>query len=61
MTKLLTSVAAMQLVERGKLKLDEPAARIDPTLDAPQVLDGFDAKATRNCGRRESRSRCAIC
>src|SRR3954468_16281204 len=44
MTKLLTSVAAMQLVEQGKLKLDEPAARIDPTLDSPQVLDGFDAK-----------------
>ena len=32
MTKLLTSVAALQLVERDKLKLDEPAARIDPTL-----------------------------
>jgi methyl acetate hydrolase len=44
MTKLLTSVAAMQLFERGKLTLDEPAARIDPALDAPQVLDGFDAK-----------------
>lgn len=44
MTKLLTSVAALQLVERGKLSLDEPAARTDPTLDAPQVLDGFDAK-----------------
>jgi methyl acetate hydrolase len=44
MTKLLTSVAAMQLVECGKLALDEPAARIDPTLDSPQVLDGFDAK-----------------
>lgn len=44
MTKLLTSVAAMQLVERGKLALDEPAARIDPSLDALQVLDGFDAK-----------------
>ncbi|MET0706746.1 MAG: serine hydrolase domain-containing protein, partial [Tardiphaga sp.] len=40
MTKLLTSVAAMQLVERGKLKLDEPAARIDPELASPQVLDG---------------------
>ena len=46
MTKLLTSVAAMQLVERGKLKLDEPAARIDPTLGSPQVLDGFDAQGT---------------
>jgi methyl acetate hydrolase len=44
MVKLLTSVAAMQLVERGKLKLDEPAANIDPTLGSPQVLTGFDAK-----------------
>jgi CubicO group peptidase (beta-lactamase class C family) len=44
MTKLLTSVAAMQLVERGKLTLDEPVARIDPALESPQVLDGFDAK-----------------
>jgi len=44
MVKLLTSVAALQLVERGKLKLDEPVANIDPTLAAPQVLAGFDAK-----------------
>jgi methyl acetate hydrolase len=44
MVKPLTSVAAMQLVERGKLKLDEPAAKIDPTLGSPQVLVGFDAK-----------------
>ena len=44
MTKLLTSIAVLQLVERGKLSLDEPVARIDPTLDASQVLDGFDAK-----------------
>src|SRR3954471_17938749 len=44
MTKLLTSVTALQLVERDKLKLDEPAATIDPTLGSPQVLDGFDAQ-----------------
>ena len=44
MVKLLTSVAALQLVERGKLKLDEPAGNIDPTLASPQVLTGFDAK-----------------
>jgi CubicO group peptidase (beta-lactamase class C family) len=43
MVKLLTSVAALQLVEQGRLKLDEPAADIDPTLAAPQVLTGFDA------------------
>jgi methyl acetate hydrolase len=44
MVKLLTSVAALQLVERGKLKLDEPAGAIDPSLASPQILVGFDAK-----------------
>jgi CubicO group peptidase (beta-lactamase class C family) len=44
MVKLLTSVAAMQLVEQGKFGLDEPAERIDPTLASPQVLIGFDDK-----------------
>ena len=38
MVKLLTSVAAMQLVEQGKLKLDDPAAKMDPTLASRQVL-----------------------
>src|SRR5262245_31855451 len=42
MTKAITSVAAMQLVEQGKLKLDEPVPSIDPTLTSPQVLEGFD-------------------
>jgi methyl acetate hydrolase len=44
MVKPLTSVAAMQLVERGKLDLDEPADRIDPDLASVLVLDSFDAK-----------------
>jgi methyl acetate hydrolase len=44
MIKLLTSVAAMQLVEGGKLGLDDPAERIDPTLASQQVLLGFDDK-----------------
>jgi len=43
MTKAITSVAAMQQVEAGKLKLDEPVPNIDPTLGSPQVLEGFDA------------------
>lgn len=43
MTKAITTVAAMQLVEQGKLKLDEPVPGIDPALSSPQVLDGFDA------------------
>ncbi|MBR1125709.1 beta-lactamase family protein [Bradyrhizobium lablabi] len=44
MVKLLTSVAALQLVERGRLKLDEPAGNIDPALASPRILSGFDAK-----------------
>ena len=43
MTKAVTSVAAMQLVEAGKLELDQPIGRVLPELAAPQVLVGFDA------------------
>lgn len=43
MTKAVTSTAAMQLVEQGKLALDRPIAEILPELAAPQVLEGFDA------------------
>jgi len=43
MTKPVTSAAAMQLVEQGRLQLDEPAARWAPELAAVQVLEGFDA------------------
>ena len=42
MTKAVTSVAAMQLVERGKVTLDEPASKHVPELASLQVLDGFD-------------------
>jgi methyl acetate hydrolase len=43
MTKAVTSVAAMQLVEQGKLQLDEPIGRVLPELAAPQVLEGFNS------------------
>jgi CubicO group peptidase (beta-lactamase class C family) len=42
MTKAVTSVAAMQLVEQGRLQLDQPIGNVLPELSAPQVLDGFD-------------------
>jgi len=42
MTKALTATAAMQLVEQGKLQLDEPISKVLPDLAAPQVLEGFD-------------------
>jgi methyl acetate hydrolase len=43
MTKAITSVAAMQLVEQGRLSLEGPLPEVDPALNAPQVLEGFDA------------------
>jgi methyl acetate hydrolase len=43
MTKAITSVAAMQLVEKGKIQLDEPVSRVLPELDSIQVLEGFDS------------------
>jgi methyl acetate hydrolase len=44
MTKAITSAAGMQLVEQGKLSLDEPIGKVLPDLASPQVLEGFDAK-----------------
>lgn len=43
MSKLVTSVAALILVERGLLDLDAPAGRWVGELAAPSVLEGFDA------------------
>jgi methyl acetate hydrolase len=42
-TKAITSAAALQLVERGLLDLDEPVGNRLPALAAPQVLEAFDA------------------
>src|ERR1700754_5224470 len=44
MTKAVTTAAGMQLVEQGKLSLDEPIGKLLPELASPQVLEGFDAK-----------------
>lgn len=43
MTKPLTTTAAMQLVERGKLDLESPVSRWVPEIDSIPVLEGFDA------------------
>ena len=43
MTKPVTGVAAMQLVEQGRLSLDDPAAKVIPELGEIKVLEGWDA------------------
>ena len=46
MTKAITATACMQLVEQGKLSLDQPMSQVLPQLEAPKVLEGFDASGT---------------
>ncbi|TCR73376.1 serine hydrolase domain-containing protein [Rhizobium sp. BK376] len=43
MTKAITATACMQLIEQGRLKLDDDASKYLPQLAAPKVLVGFDA------------------
>jgi CubicO group peptidase (beta-lactamase class C family) len=43
MTKAITAAACMQLIEEGKLRLEQPAAEILPQLKSPKILSGFDA------------------
>jgi methyl acetate hydrolase len=42
MTKAITTVAALQLVEQGRVTLDEPVSRHLPQLGKLEVLEGFD-------------------
>jgi methyl acetate hydrolase len=42
MTKAITSTAAMQMVEQGRLSLDAPIGDVLPELRSPRVLTGFD-------------------
>jgi CubicO group peptidase (beta-lactamase class C family) len=46
MTKAVTSVAVMQLVEQGRIGLDVPAATYLERLRDLRVLDGFDPNGT---------------
>lgn len=46
MTKPLTSVAAMQLIEAGKLQLDDPIGNYIPSFNETEVLNSFNAADT---------------
>src|SRR6185503_4875542 len=45
MTKAVTSVGVMQLVEQGKIGLDDPVAKYLPRLASPQVFSKVDEQA----------------
>ena len=43
-TKLLTTVAALQCVERGLIALDEDITRVLPEFKDIEILTGFDER-----------------
>jgi methyl acetate hydrolase len=47
MTKAITSVAALQLMEQGRLELQQPVADLLPSFQDLQVLEGFDGEVPR--------------
>src|SRR6202790_3155799 len=46
MTKAFTATACMQLIEQGRLNLDDDAAKYLPELGSPQILEGFAEDGT---------------
>jgi CubicO group peptidase (beta-lactamase class C family) len=61
MTKPVTSVALMQLVEQGKISLDDPAEKYLPELKNPRSSRPSTPRpATTSCARRPSPQRCGI-
>lgn len=46
MTKAFTATACMQLVEQGRINLDDEASKYLPELAAPKVLEGYAADGT---------------
>ena len=59
MIKPITSVAALQLVEQGKLSLDAPAPLSSPRLAHRKCLTGSTPQEDRNCVRQNGRFCCA--
>jgi CubicO group peptidase (beta-lactamase class C family) len=47
MTKMVATTAALQLVEEGKLDLDDPVEKYRPEFAKLQVLEGFDGDTPR--------------
>lgn len=46
MTKLVTSVSALQLVEKGLIGLDDDVGQVIPELSKKEVLKGFQEDGT---------------
>jgi CubicO group peptidase (beta-lactamase class C family) len=54
-TKLMTTVAVMQCVEKGLFTLDEDISRILPEWKSPDILTGFEEKTGEPILRRATK------
>ena len=61
MVKLMTSIAALQLVEQGRLSLDAPVPDIKPELGSPRCLTDSTRRERRSCARPNARFRSVTC
>lgn len=55
MTKPVTSVAVMMLVEQGKLSLDDPVAKYIPALKSPDVITSFNKADASYTAKKSSK------
>ena len=53
MTKLVTAVSAMQLVEKQVIGLDDDVGKIVPQLSHMDILQGFDTEGSPIKGKQE--------
>jgi methyl acetate hydrolase len=51
MTKAVTGTAAMQLIEKGQIGLEQPMGDVLPVIKDVKVLQGFDANGTPRLSR----------
>ena len=61
MTKAFTATACMQLIEQGRLHLDDDAAKYLLNWPPPRSSRASPRTERRDCGRPSARSKCAIC
>ncbi|RLL94068.1 hypothetical protein CFD26_100295 [Aspergillus turcosus] len=55
LTKIVTAVAVMIVVERGLISLDDDVGQVVPELAAPEVLSGFDEDGKPIVNRTEKK------
>ena len=61
MTKAVTGTAAMQLVEKGRIGLEQPMGDVLPLVRDVKVLVGFTEMAGLDCVIPKWRSRSGTC